>query len=88
MVKGEGVRQRKRTKYSTKKEESINKAKTISRENDSRSKKITDWDETAKQLSHAIMWLIIAWDAKPNTPLFEFMDDILNLRQSYNKYSV
>lgn len=35
------------------------------------------WNATAKQLYNAIMWLIIAWDAKPGTPLFEFRDDIM-----------
>lgn len=44
-------------------------------------KKIDDWDATAKQLYNAIMWLIIAWDAKPNTPLFEFKDDIMKYRR-------
>lgn len=43
-------------------------------------KKIEDWNSTAKQLYNAIMWLIIAWDAKPNTPLFEFKDDIMKYR--------
>lgn len=44
-------------------------------------KKIDDWDATAKQMYNAIMWLIIAWDAKPNTPLFEFKDDIMKYRR-------
>lgn len=26
---------------------------------------------------NAIMWLIIAWNASPNTPLFEFRDDVI-----------
>lgn len=26
------------------------------------------WNETAKQLYNAIMWLIVLWDAKPDTP--------------------
>lgn len=34
------------------------------------------WNPVAKQLYNAIMWLIIAWDAKPGTPLFEFRSDI------------
>lgn len=38
------------------------------------------WDKTAKQLYNAIMWLIIIWDAKPNTPLFEFKDDIVKYK--------
>lgn len=44
-------------------------------------KKIEDWNAAAKQLYNAIMWLIIIWDAKPNTPLFEFKDDILKYRR-------
>ena len=39
-------------------------------------KKIDDWNDRARQLYNAIMWLIIAWDAKPDTPLFKFRDDI------------
>lgn len=35
------------------------------------------WNQTARQLYNAIMWLIIAWDASPGTPLFEFRDDII-----------
>ena len=34
------------------------------------------WNPMARQLYNAIMWLIIAWDAKPGTPLFEFRKDI------------
>lgn len=44
-------------------------------------KKIEDWNAAAKQLYNAIMWLIIIWDAKPNTPLFEFKDDIMKYRR-------
>lgn len=44
-------------------------------------KNIEDWNATAKQLYNAIMWLIIIWDAKPNTPLFEFKDDIMKYRR-------
>lgn len=36
-----------------------------------------NWNQTARQLYNAIMWLIIAWDANPGTPLFEFRDDII-----------
>jgi len=39
------------------------------------------WDETAKQLYNAIMWLIILWDAKPDTPLFEFRDDVIRYKK-------
>ena len=34
------------------------------------------WNETAKQLYNAIMWLIILWNAKPDTPLFNFKDEV------------
>lgn len=36
-----------------------------------------NWNQTARQLYNAIMWLIIAWDAKPDTPLFKFKKDII-----------
>ena len=36
-----------------------------------------NWNQTARQLYNAIMWLIIAWGASPNTPLFEFRDDVI-----------
>ena len=36
-----------------------------------------NWNQTARQLYNAIMWLIIAWNASPNTPLFEFRDDVI-----------
>lgn len=36
-----------------------------------------NWNQTARQLYNAIMWLIIAWDAKPDTPLFEFKSDVI-----------
>lgn len=67
------------------KEENINKTKTKSNGNGTRSEKIYDWNETAKQLYNAIMWLIIAWDAKPNTPLFKFKDDIVKYK-SFNPF--
>lgn len=63
------------------KEESTNKTNTILKRDGSKCKKIDDWDATAKQLYNAIMWLIIAWDAKPNTPLFEFKDDIVKYKR-------
>ena len=62
------------------KEESNNK--TISKEKGIKGKKADNWNATAKQLYNAIMWLIIAWDAKPNTPLFEFKEDILKYKNS------
>lgn len=36
-----------------------------------------NWNQTAKQLYNAIMWLIIAWNAEPTTLLYEFRKDIL-----------
>lgn len=39
------------------------------------------WNPVAKQLYNAIMWLIIAWDAKPGTPLFEFRSDIVKYKK-------
>ena len=39
------------------------------------------WNPVAKQLYNAIMWLIIAWDAMPGTPLFEFRNDIVKYKQ-------
>ena len=38
------------------------------------------WNETAKQLYNAIMWLIILWDAKPDTPLFDFKDEVIKYK--------
>ena len=57
--------------------------KTISKGTEN--KNINSWNPTAKQLYNAIMWLIIAWDAKPNTPLFEFRDDIVKYKR-YNPF--
>ncbi|RDW99401.1 hypothetical protein gvb01_04915 [Gardnerella vaginalis] len=39
------------------------------------------WNETAKQLYNAIMWLIVLWDAKPDTPLFDFMDEVIKYKK-------
>ena len=39
------------------------------------------WNPVAKQLYNAIMWLIIAWDARLGTPLFEFRSDILKYKR-------
>lgn len=44
-------------------------------------KAINKCNATTKQLYNAIMWLIIAWDAKSDTPLFEFRDDVLKYKQ-------
>lgn len=38
------------------------------------------WNRTAKQLYNAIMWLIILWDAKPDTPLFEFKEEVIKYK--------
>lgn len=40
------------------------------------------WNKTAKQLYNAIMWLIILWDAKPGTPLFDFKDHVCKYKNS------
>ena len=40
------------------------------------------WNKTAKQLFNAIMWLIILWDAKPGTPLFDFKDHVCKYKNS------
>lgn len=39
------------------------------------------WNETAKQLYNAIMWLIILWDAKPDTPLFKFKNEVIKNKE-------
>jgi len=41
-----------------------------------------NWNKTANQLYNAIMWLIILWNAKPDTPLFKFKNDVIK----YKKY--
>ena len=38
------------------------------------------WNKTAKQLYNAIMWLIILWDAKLDTPLFDFKDEVIKYK--------
>ncbi|OCQ85889.1 hypothetical protein, partial [Streptococcus pneumoniae] len=38
------------------------------------------WNETAKQLYNIIMWLIILWNAKPDTPLFNFKDEVIKYK--------
>lgn len=35
-----------------------------------------NWNPIAKQLYNAIMWIIMLWNAKPGTPLFDFRDDV------------
>ena len=44
--------------------------------------KVEKWNKTAKQLYNAIMWLITIWDAQPNTPLFEFRDEIVKYKEN------
>lgn len=39
------------------------------------------WNPTTKQLYNAIMWLIIAWDAKHGTPLFECRSDLVKYKR-------
>lgn len=43
---------------------------------DKNKKQIQNWNETAKQLYIAIMWLIKFYNAVPNTPLFELKSKI------------
>ncbi|MDU1929673.1 MAG: hypothetical protein E6753_03705 [Streptococcus mitis] len=45
------------------------------------------WNETAKQLYNAIMWLIILWDAKPDTPLFDFKDEVIKYK-TYEPFDI
>ncbi|MBF1323349.1 MAG: hypothetical protein HXM72_06625, partial [Mogibacterium diversum] len=60
------------------KEESNNK--TVLKEKRSKGGNSDKWNATARQLYNGIMWLIIVWDARPNTPLFEFKEDILKYK--------
>lgn len=57
-------------------------AKSESTTNEDINKDIDNWNDTAKQLYNAIMWLIIAWDAKPDTPLYKFKDEIIEHKSS------
>lgn len=59
--------------------------KSISKQNNGEYKRNDSWNETAEQLYNAIMWLIIAWDAKPNTLLFLFKDEIIKYKK-FNPY--
>lgn len=54
----------------------IKSVTTYSTSTTSGSKKRNSWNATAKQLYNAIMWLIVIWDATPNTPLYELKKDI------------
>lgn len=45
--------------------------------NASKNSQNENWNETAKQLYNAIMWLIILWNAKLDTPLFKFKDEVI-----------
>lgn len=40
------------------------------------------WDPVAKQLYHAIMWIIVLIDAKPNTTIFEIKDKVYQYRRN------
>lgn len=46
-----------------------------------------EWNKTAKQLYNAIMWLIILWDAKPDTPLFDFKDEVIKYK-TYEPFDI
>ena len=45
------------------------------------------WNKTAKQLYNAIMWLIILWDAKPDTLLFDFKDEVIKYK-TYEPFDI
>jgi len=63
---------------------------TIKKDNNQKSNsqeiKVEKWNKTAKQLYNAIMWLITIWDAQPNTPLFEFRDEIVKYGDYINDF--
>lgn len=40
----------------------------------------TEWNPVAEQLYHAIMWVIVLIDAKPNTPIFEIREKVYKYR--------
>ena len=62
------------------KKESNNETVLKEKEKESKGNHSDKWNATARQLYNGIMWLIIAWDARPNTPLFEFKEDILKYK--------
>ena len=62
------------------KKESNNETVLKEKEKESKDNHSDKWNATARQLYNGIMWLIIAWDARPNTPLFEFKEDILKYK--------
>lgn len=39
-----------------------------------------EWNPVAEQLYHAIMWVIVLIDAKPNTPIFEIREKVYKYR--------
>ena len=43
------------------------------------------WNQTAKQLYNALMWLIYFLNAKPNTAVFDVLDKVIKYK-SYNPY--
>lgn len=62
------------------KKESNNETVLKEKEKESKGNHSDKWNATARQLYNGIMWLIIAWDARPNTPLFEFKEDTLKYK--------
>ena len=62
------------------KKESNNETVLKEKEKESKDNHSDKWNATARQLYNGIMWLIIAWDARPNTPLFEFKEDTLKYK--------
>lgn len=59
-------------------EATLSKQDNIEKNNPQKEK----WNITAKQLYNAIMWLIILWDAKPDTPLFKFKDEVIKYKNN------
>lgn len=41
-----------------------------------------NWDPTAKQLYNASMWLIIMWNAQPDTPLFSIAEEVFKMKEN------
>lgn len=54
---------------------------SINNSKSSRVVKDNDWNPVAKQLYNAIMWLIVLWDAKIDTALFDFRDDVVKFKK-------
>lgn len=67
------------TSSSTSKEEKIKaEIENLTKGNGGSTKDV--WNPAARQFYNAIMWLIIAWDAKPGTKIFEEKEKALKYR--------